>query len=41
MRQTSARVAGVVLAVAGLLGTVVRSQERGRADSPYLAAPVR
>jgi len=39
MHQTSARVAAVVLAVAGLLGTVVRSQERGRADSPYLAAP--
>jgi imidazolonepropionase-like amidohydrolase len=39
MRQTSALVAGVVLALAGVPGTVVRSQERGRADSPYLAAP--
>jgi imidazolonepropionase-like amidohydrolase len=39
MRGTSARFIGVVLTAGTVLGTVVRSQERGRADSPYLAAP--
>ena len=39
MRGTSARFIGVVLTAGTVLGTAVRSQERGRADSPYVAAP--
>jgi imidazolonepropionase-like amidohydrolase len=39
MRRRSAWLVGVVLVVGGLLGGVVRSQDRGGAGSPYLAAP--